>query len=157
MDSVDVIGNKGAAEATAELRDRMACDGYLFFSALMPTEFMRAVYGDVMGVLQRNGWADHEGRAIGRPKPGGDPEYWDVYNQMQHLERFHALAYRPEIVSIMQMLVQNTVLVHPRNIARNSLPNAQRHTTPPHQDFPLVQGMPQTYTHGFHCGITPCR
>src|SRR6266508_784122 len=142
-DSADLIGSNSVAEA---LRDRMARDGYLFFSALMPTEVLNAVYVSILEILQQNGWADREGRAIGRPKPEGDPEYWDVYNQVQHLESFHALAHRPELVNIIQMLVQDTVLVHPRNIARISPPNAQKYTTPPHQDFPLVQGTQQTYT-----------
>ena len=145
VDSIDIIGAE--REDWAEtLRARMARDGYLFISGLAAPDALRDVYDAILSICQRYGWADPAGRAMGRPKPEGDPEYWEVYDQVQRLECFHGLAHLPELVRVIEALVQDKVLVHPRNIARISPPNAQKYTTPPHQDFVLIQATPETYT-----------
>lgn len=129
-----------------ELRRRMSRDGYLFFCGLIPAEALHELYDAILAICQQHGWADAQGCMIGRPKVEGDPEYFGVYEQVQRLESFHALAHRPELTGVIKSLVQETVLVHPRNIARISPPNAQKFTTPPHQDFALIQGTTETYT-----------
>ncbi len=140
LDSRDVL------DQPAELRERMSRDGYLFISSLLPRQSLTAIHDAILDICRQKGWADAHGRAIGRPRPEGDPEYWEVYDLVQRLESFHALAHRPEIIRVIEAIVQEPVLVHPRNIARISPPNAQRYTTPPHQDFVLIQATPETYT-----------
>jgi Phytanoyl-CoA dioxygenase (PhyH) len=149
VDSADAINTPDV------LRERMARDGYLFISGLLPKAPLREVYDAIMGICQKAEWADGNGKAIGRPKPEGDPEYWDVYGAVQRLECFHALAHRPELIKIIEALVQDDVLVHPRNIARIGPPNATKFTTPPHQDFVLIQATPKTYTGWFPLEDTP--
>jgi len=149
VDSADAI------DKPEVLRERMARDGYLFISGLLPAAPLREVYDAIMAICQKAEWADGNGKAIGRPKPEGDPEYWDVYGAVQKLECFHALAHRPELIKTIAALVQDDVLVHPRNIARISPPNATKFTTPPHQDFVLIQATPETYTGWFPLTDTP--
>ena len=47
---------------------------------------------------------------------------------------------------MIKALVQEEVLVHPRNIARIVSPQSQGRTTPPHQDNIYIQGTPDTYS-----------
>ena len=149
VDSADAVNQPEV------LRERMARDGYLFISGLLPKEPLTEVYDAIMGIAQKAEWADKDGRAIGRPKPEGDPEYWEVYGAVQRLQCFHALAHRPELIQTIGAIVQDEVLVHPRNIARIGPPNATKYTTPPHQDFVLIQATPETYTAWFPLEDTP--
>lgn len=76
----------------------------------------------------------------------GVPPGGDVYDPLQKLEPFHALPHRPELLNVVEALTEESVLVHPRNIAQITFPHAEFFTTPAHQDHPLIQGTPQVYT-----------
>jgi ectoine hydroxylase-related dioxygenase (phytanoyl-CoA dioxygenase family) len=69
-----------------------------------------------------------------------------VYDPLQKSRVFHALAHHPALMGVMERLFGEAALVHPRNIARITFPDAAFFTTPAHQDFPLIQGAPETYT-----------
>jgi hypothetical protein len=140
VDSGDVVGQP------AVLRERMGRDGYLFLRGLLEPGVVGEVYDAIMRLCQEHGWADRAGRLVGQPHVEGSEEFWDVYDPLQQLEVFHALAHRPEIVRVVEALVREPVFVHPRNIARISPPNAAYFTTPAHQDFVHIQGTPETYT-----------
>ena len=124
------------------LRAQMKTDGYLFFRKLLPTSAVDEVYQAILDICQACNWADADGHAQGEPRLEGRPEFWEVYDRVQSLEIFHALAHRPELLNLIEILVQETPFVQPRNIARISFPNAQHFTTPPHQDYVHIQGTP---------------
>ena len=128
------------------LRERMQTDGYLFFSGLLPQAITSEVYAAILALCRAQGWADADNRALGPPRLEGSEAWWQVYDPLQRLEGFHALAQRPELTGIIAAITGEAVLVHPRNIARITFPGAEHFTTPPHQDFPLIQGTPETYT-----------
>ncbi|MEZ4866375.1 MAG: phytanoyl-CoA dioxygenase family protein [Caldilineaceae bacterium] len=138
------------------LRARMATEGYLFIRNLVPRPTLDELYAAILAICQREGWADDEGHAQGEPRLEGSPEFWSVYDALQSLESFHALAHRPELLAIIETLVQERPLVHPRNIARISFPHAEHFTTPAHQDFVHVQGAAATYTAWFPLCDCPC-
>jgi len=128
------------------LRERMDKEGYLFISGLVPPEDARAVYEDILQICREEGWADEQGFAVGEPRLEGHEGWWEVYDRVQCLESFHALAHHPNILRVIESIVQEPVLVHPRNIARITFPATAHFTTPPHQDYVHIQGTPETYT-----------
>lgn len=147
--------SRALLQSPAELRSRMKQDGYLFISGLVPHESINEVYGAIMRICQQKGWADERGRAQGPTVVEGEAAFWAVYDPLQKLACFHALAHRPEILQVIQALVQEPPFVHPRNIARITYPQTEHFTTPPHQDFVHIQGTPETYTVWFPLSDCP--
>ncbi|MEZ4712552.1 MAG: phytanoyl-CoA dioxygenase family protein [Caldilineaceae bacterium] len=145
----------GLLPSPADLRTRMQQDGYLFISGLVPREQINEVYGAIIGVCHQQGWADAAGRAQGARVVEGEEAFWAVYDPLQKLESFHALAHQPEILRVIEALVQEPPFVHPRNIARISYPQTEHFTTPAHQDFVHIQGTPETYTVWFPLSDCP--
>lgn len=68
--------------------------------------------------------------------------YADVYR----LQAFHRLAQHPAIMGMLHTLMGETVLPHPRNIARLMFPTKANAPTPPHQDYIHIQGTKAVYT-----------
>lgn len=128
------------------LRQQMQEAGYLFVSGLVPWDEVNALYEAIMRICREQGWADEQNLALGEPRLEGHEGWWEVYDRVQCLEEFHALAHHPNILRVIEAIVQEPVLVHPRNIARITFPATAHYTTPPHQDYPLIQGTPDTYT-----------
>src|SRR5438093_2453702 len=123
------------------LRARMDAEGYLFVRRLVDPEAIFRVRHDVLAICARAGWlAPGTDPDQGIAAPGvrfvaGQPEFMQVYDEVQRLESFHALAHAPGILDVVWALVQDEVLVHPRNIARIIFPENVAYTTPAHQDF----------------------
>jgi ectoine hydroxylase-related dioxygenase (phytanoyl-CoA dioxygenase family) len=140
VNSTPVLNDAGA------LREHMDRDGYLFFRTLVSADDVGTVYEDIAEICRKHGWMDEEGNAIGEPNVEGSEPWGPVYDDLQRLQSFHALAHHPRIVGVIESLVQEQVLVHPRNIARITYPRAEYFTTPAHQDFVHIQGTPVTYT-----------
>jgi hypothetical protein len=142
------------------LRARIESDGYLFFRDLGDHTALGTVRGEILEICRRHGWVApgtelREGFAAGPPYREGDPEYFAVYDDVQRLESFHALAHDAGLLEMLRTLFGEEVLVHPRNIARIMFPNNNHFTTPPHQDFIHIQGTPRTYTAWFPLGNCP--
>ena len=128
------------------LRRRMSEDGYLFLSGLLPADAVGALRERILELCRAQGWADAEGNPQGAARLEGQAAWWEVYDPLQKSRVFHALAHRAELMGVMERLFGEAALVHPRNIARITFPDAAFFTTPAHQDFPLIQGTPETYT-----------
>lgn len=128
------------------LRARMDQDGYLFLSGLLPSAQVASLYGEILSLCREAGWVDAEGTPQGEPHLEGADDWWEVYDRLQKLEAFHALAHVPGLTSVVEALVREPVFPHPRNIARITFPGAAFFTTPAHQDFPLIRGTADTYT-----------
>ncbi len=132
------------------LQDRLAEDGYLFFRNRIPTDTITHVYDQIWALCQEQAWVDADGKIlIDPPVVEGDDRFWDVYDPWQKLESFHALAHHTSILEPLVQIMGEPVLVHPRNIGRISFPRTEYFATPPHQDFPLIQGVAETFTGWF--------
>lgn len=138
-----------------KLRRQMDECSYLFLPGLLAKRVVHEVYEAIMTVCLTQGWADEEGEARGDAVVEGEERFWEVYDPVQKLELFHGLAHRPEILNVIEALVQEKPLVHPRNIARIVLPQTEHFTTPAHQDFVHIQGTVETYTCWFPLSDCP--
>ncbi|MDA1190337.1 MAG: phytanoyl-CoA dioxygenase family protein [Candidatus Poribacteria bacterium] len=131
------------------LRARADRDGYLFFKHLVDLNQLGRVYRDFTQILVDHEWLDKgaDPADLISTKPAvveGHPEFMEVFDDFQRLESFHAFAHDPAILSMLETLFGDTVLVHPRNIGRIMFPTTP--TTPPHQDFIHIQGTPDVWT-----------
>jgi phytanoyl-CoA dioxygenase PhyH len=152
----------------SELLRRADEDGFLFFKRLLPRETVLALRAEMLEVVGRHGWR----------KPGQDPfgglidleainrvpdeqmrmdigVSVDAYNDAQRLERLHAFPHHPRLVELHRLLFDRDVLVHPRHIARMITGHRCMRPTPPHQDFPLIQGTTNTWTCWIPIGDCP--
>ena len=158
IDSTPLLGN-GAA-----LRARGQCDGYLFFRGLLPSEALLPVRADLLDVVAKYGWlADETGR-LNVDALAAVPEAamrTDIgvsaaaYDDVQRLESVHRLPHHPKLLALYKTLFDDEVLVHARHIIRMISPHPSVFPTPPHQDFPLVQGTQNTWTCWFPLGDCP--
>lgn len=162
IDSSPLLGDGSA------LRERGRRDGYLFFRNLLPREEVLALRAQMLSVLDRFGW-----REAGQDPWGGkidleainriaDDEMREdigvskeAYGAVQRLELLHAFPHHPKLVALYRELFDEEVLVHPRHIARMVTGHRCMVPTPPHQDFPLIQGTDRTWTCWFPVGDCP--
>jgi ectoine hydroxylase-related dioxygenase (phytanoyl-CoA dioxygenase family) len=153
----------------AALRARAEQDGYLFFKRRLPVDEILALRAEMLAVVDKYGWRQRGQDALGglidydaiNAVPESDMHRTDVgvtadaYHDVQKLERFHRLPHHPRLLEIYQALFGRTVLVHPRHIARMITPHTCMVPTPPHQDFPYIQGTTNTWTCWFPVGECP--
>ena len=141
-----------AVDEPAELRRRIADEGYLFFKRLQPPDRLRALRREMLTVMQRGGWLvagtdPVDGIAnVSAQCTEGDIAYTDVYHEVYKLESFHRSAHWPEVVDMVAKIMGRPVMPHPQKIARLWFPKYTEHTTPIHQDFVHFQGNFETLT-----------
>jgi ectoine hydroxylase-related dioxygenase (phytanoyl-CoA dioxygenase family) len=152
VDSTDLLGDP------ASLRDRAGRDGYLFFRGLLPASDLAELRSDMLAIVEQNGWletgsgVDDRIDAQALDRVPDEEMRLDVgvthaaYDQVQKLESFHRLPHHPRLLSVFEALFGEPVMVHPRHIARMITPHRAMVPTPPHQDFPLIQGTTNTWT-----------
>ncbi len=128
------------------IKERVERDGYLFISQLLPEKDVREVRAAIQQICQDAGWMDESGLPKRESVLEGQTEWFTVYDRVQCLEAFHALAHHPNIVQVIEAIVRESVFVHPRNIARIVFPETGYYATPPHQDYVHIQGTMETYT-----------
>lgn len=155
------------ADARA-LRERAASDGYLLFRGLLDREDVLSLRRDMLAVVERHGW-----RKPGQDAEGGlidlealnrvpDPDMREdigvshaAYHDVQKLESLHRFPHHPRLIDLYSRLLEADVLVHARHIARMITGHRVMVPTPPHQDFPLIQGTAQTWTAWIPLGDCP--
>lgn len=161
MDTEPFVPSKLGTDSPDVLRSRMAGQRYLFLPDLIDHPAIREVRHDILAVCAQAGWLapgtdpDEGIAAPGVRYVAGQPEFGAVYTEIQKLESFHALAHQPGILDAVRTIVQDDVLVHPRNIARVIFPQNTDYTTPAHQDFIHIKGTADTYTCWFPLGDCP--
>ncbi len=154
VESSDIRGDRDA------LRSRADRDGYLFFRNLVDREAILEARRDIATVLQEEGWIDastdpFEAITHHHAVVSGMDEFKPVYDRVQRIESFHTLAFDAGITQIIESLLGPEVLLQPSNIARFIFPTLLEHTTPPHQDFPLIQGTERIWTTWLPLGDCP--
>lgn len=150
------------------LRAQAARDGYLFFRGLLDEQSVLDVRLAVLTVLER-----HDLLRDGAPSLSGKLDIdrlnaipaeemrLDIgvthqqYFELQSLPQFHRLPHHPALLQVYRDLFGEDVFVHPRHIMRAMTPHPATGATPPHQDFPLIQGSPETWTCWFPLGACP--
>jgi hypothetical protein len=161
MDTEPFVPSKLGADSPEVLRARMDGQRYLFLPDLIDHTAIHEVRHDILAVCAQAGWLapgtdpDEGIAAPGVRYVAGQPEFGEVYREIQKLESFHALAHQPGILDAVRTIVQDDVLVHPRNIARVIFPQNIDFTTPAHQDFIHIKGAADTYTCWFPLGDCP--
>lgn len=141
-----------AMDDPAELRRRMAEEGYLFFKRLQNPDKMRELRREMMTTIQRVGWLvagtdPEEGIAdVTKQCTEGDREYSAGYGEVYKLQAFHASAHWPEVTEMVEKIMGRPIMPHPQKIARIWSPKYTEHTTPTHQDFVHFQGNFETLT-----------
>ena len=145
------VSNDALAEP-AELRQRMADDGYVFFRGLLDPDRLRGLRRDMLEVIAANGWlvpgtdpmdgiADPNERCT-----EGDLAYVEVYHQLYRLESFHRAGHWPEVIDVLAKVIDGPVFAFPHKIARLWFPQYTEHTTPLHQDFVHFQSSREVYS-----------
>jgi hypothetical protein len=150
------------------MRARAAADGFLFFKQRLPKAEVLALRAEMLGVVEHYGW-----RAKGQDALGGlidvaainqvaeENMRTDIgvsiaaYDDVQKLEALHRLPHHPQLTALYRALFGKEVLVHARHIARMITAHASVFPTPPHQDFPLIQGTAATWTCWIPVGDCP--
>ncbi len=161
-DSTSILHDRDA------LRARAAADGYLFFKQLLPKTIIFALRRKMLGVMDTFGWRreglDELDGTIVLEKLNEVSEAdmrTDIgvsiaaYHLTQKIESLHALPHHPNLLSLYRTLFGTDVLVHPRHIARMITSHHSIVPTPPHQDFPLIQGTADTWTAWIPIGDCP--
>jgi ectoine hydroxylase-related dioxygenase (phytanoyl-CoA dioxygenase family) len=142
-----------AIDLTADvLRDEISSKGYALIRGVLARDAVRSVLCDVTGVLTAADWLlpGHEplerladqSAACGDP----DPTFKRVYQEVFNLESFHALPHQPALRKVMEMLVGEQILVHPKPIGRLIFPNCERLVVHAHQDYEFMGGDPEFFT-----------
>ena len=154
------VSNDALDEAD-ELRRRLAEDGYLFIRKLVDPQPLAELRRQMLDVCQAGGWLASGSNLIDgvadvrRKCAEGDPEYLDVYTNIQRLEPFHRAGHWPAVLAIMEQIAGETILPHPSKIARLWFPQNTQHTTPAHQDYVHFQGAFETCTCWMPVGDCP--
>jgi len=150
------------------LRARAAEDGHLFFKRLLPAEEVLEVRADMLAVVEKHGWRPPGiGALDGTVNVAAldlipDEEMRldigvsiEAYHDTQKVESVHRLPHHPNILAMFRTLFGREALVHPRHILRMVTAHHSMVPTPQHQDFPLIQGTPNTWTCWIPIGDCP--
>ena len=158
-DSTELLGDVEA------LRTRGERDGYLFFRRLIDPEPILELRAACLGVFDRHGLrpagaGPYDGKLdLGQLGELPVDELRDdigvtfqIYFELQQLPELHRLPHNPTLLKLYRDLFGEDVFVHPRHIMRAMTPHDAMTPTPPHQDYPLVQGSQATWTCWFPVG-----
>ena len=154
LDSSALLG------APEHLRKRALQDGYPFVRDLVSHNSILRLRRDVTRILDDVRWLDDGTAPMDAistidAKLMGTPEFNPIYETIQRLESFHTMAHDREILDIAEILLGEPAMPQPSTIARVMFASGVAHTTPPHQDFVLVQGTPEVWTCWIPLGACP--
>jgi ectoine hydroxylase-related dioxygenase (phytanoyl-CoA dioxygenase family) len=137
---------------SAQLQMELQSKGYALIRGVIPGEAVRSVLADVTGVLSNSGWLLPDSDPLARiPQPGAsfgdpDPAFKQVYQRVFNLESLHALPHHMALRRVMEMLVGDQVLIHPKPIGRLIFPNCEHLVVRAHQDYEFMGGDPEFFT-----------
>ena len=134
-----------------QLRTRAAESGYLFFRDIVDNESILRLRRDITRIVEKAGWLDDgtdpfDAISTQEAKLASTSEFTPIYDAIQRLESFHTMAHDPGVIGVASSLLGEPAMPHPSAIARIIFPTRLEYTTPPHQDFILVQGTPEVWT-----------
>jgi ectoine hydroxylase-related dioxygenase (phytanoyl-CoA dioxygenase family) len=143
-DSRDLLDNPDA------LRARFDEDGYVFLKGVVDKDMLEDVRSRIVAICAAHEWFKPgtdpiDAITFTEPCVEGEERYFDVYDEIQRMEAFHAVPHHPTVRSFMTALLGDSAFPHPLSIARLSFPSNEQWTTPPHQDHPNNQGTEDLY------------
>lgn len=129
------------------LRQRFLEDGFLYLKGVMDRKRLLDVRRDILRICAGNGWVKDgaalmKARVQAEPAREGDERFFAVYDAVQKLESFHALAHESTLLESVSAALGGDVFPHPLKVARLIFPANYEVTTPPHQDYLNNQGSP---------------
>lgn len=155
------------ADADA-LQRRAEADGYLFLRGLVPRDDVLAARAELLGVMRRHGLLSSQAppgsgkldldRVRAMPEDALRTDIGvthTIYLDVQKLPAVHRLPHHPKLLWLFRTLFNSEVFVHPRHIVRMVTPHPAMVPTPVHQDHPLIQGTPRTWTCWMPAGDCP--
>lgn len=134
------------------LQEDLSRRGYVLIRGLLPLADVTNVLDDIIQILSIAGWLlpghDPLQRFANNLSACGDPDpsFKRTYREVFSLESFHALPHHPALKPVMEMIVGDQILIHPKPIGRLIFPNCERLTVHPHQDYRFMSGDPECYT-----------
>lgn len=137
-------------EDAQAIQQQFHSDGYVFIRGLLDTTLLDSLRRQIVTICADCNWLKPDvdpmqALAWTVPKIEGEGEYFKVYDRIQRLEDFHALAHDPGVMKLMRALLGPTAFPHPLSIARLVFPENREWSTPPHQDFVNNQGTKDLY------------
>ena len=146
--------------APDRLRERAQHDGYLFVRGAVKRDSVLRLRRDVTGILRHAGWLDDgtdpmDAISTRDAKVMGTPAFNPIYDTIQRLESFHAMAHHAGLLDIAESLLGAPAMPQPGNRARVMFASGIAHTTPPHQDFIFIQGTSEVWTCWIPLGACP--
>ena len=149
-------------ETPEKLRAFAQEEGYLFFQGLLPENDILNLRQQILEIVQRYNWlAPNTPIQLGMAASDAPaykentPEWTPFYCDIQKCNAFHALALHPRLIRPLEILFNEPVLPHSRNILRLLFPHSERYSTPPHQDNFYIGGSENTWTAWFPLGDCP--
>ena len=135
------------------LKKRLQDEGYLFLAALIPKEDVLKVRQKMISILNEFGWIDNSSGnklddAVGNEQafvPDTDPVSNSIMKKQISSFIIRDLQHHRNLISLFKRIFDHSVFPLPRVIPRTLFPNQDEHTTPPHQDYPHVQGSRFSY------------
>ena len=158
------VDSRPLVSTPEKLLSELKKSGYLFVSSLVSAQALLDVRKEVASVLQAAGWLDDAHPAEDLVARKGvfcvepNPEYREVWYKMYRLESLHDLAHHHSIYEFFSALLGDTLIHHPRIMIRAVFPRSASmddFSTPSHQDYPVIQGTPDTYTLWMPLGACP--
>jgi ectoine hydroxylase-related dioxygenase (phytanoyl-CoA dioxygenase family) len=134
------------------LRNELEVRGYVLIRNILPKEAVDVALTEVTRVLFEADWLNRTRDPKDRvPMPNAawgdpDPVFKRVYQQVFNLEELHLLPHQAALRQVMEMIVGEHVLIHPKPIVRLIFPNCERLVTHAHQDYEFMGGDPECYT-----------
>jgi ectoine hydroxylase-related dioxygenase (phytanoyl-CoA dioxygenase family) len=137
-------------EDPAAVRARFDRDGYVLLRGVIDRDLLLETRRAIVDVCRAHDWLDpmHEPMAAiphRGPFVEGEDKYFEVYDDIQRLEAFHAVPHHESVRRCMTALLGETAFPHPLSIARLAFPRNSEWSTPPHQDHPNNQGTYDLY------------
>jgi hypothetical protein len=159
----DLVYSNEVLTDPAALRSRAQSDGYLYLKNILPAENVRDARRLVFSEIYRAGLL--EGRDSAKVNKGA----WDsiprnelvgglpksLYSNILKIEALHQLTHHKGLLHVWELLFEEEPLVHPNNMPRIVIPGRAINPTPPHQDYPFVQGTTSTWTCWVALGDVP--
>jgi ectoine hydroxylase-related dioxygenase (phytanoyl-CoA dioxygenase family) len=146
----------------AALRARFAEDGFVYLRDVIDHDMLLELRAQITRICATHGWFDPSRSPMDavtcvEPCVEGDDRYFEVYDDVQRLEAFHAVPHHPSVRACMTALLGDSAFPHPLGIARLIFPGNEEWATPPHQDYPNNQGTPDLYACWMPLGDCPTR
>ena len=136
-----------------KIRQRIIDDGYLYLQNFFPKKKIIEIRNRMLSIINEAGWIDTSNgknfkEAIAKIDafvPDTHPQYDFVVKKQLSEHIIRDLQHHERIISLFETIFNGPVFPLPRVIPRTLFPNQNEHTTPPHQDYPHVQGSFETY------------